>query len=812
MKSNRKILATAVLFATFSIESSAQAMLEEVIVVAKRVESNLMETAVAVSAFDANAMNDRGIENQYDLSGFTPSLNIAPSRVSIRGVGRQNLALGSDPGVGLYWDGVYTTETDIFGYSNFLDIERIEVLRGPQGTLYGRNSIGGAVNLISIKPDAEEWTGKVIGEVGNYDHRLLQGMATGPVTENLSVLVAGSFIERDGFQENIVNGDEYDDRDQDYWTIDLNHQTTDRWQNRLKIGTADSDERQSAGYVLDPYRTEPVQEVFNQSAPFQQLNFVGAYPGTNFANPNQGMTRENPALRSDGEKVSVDTRPSQETQRDFVTFISEYDLDSHSLKYTLGYTDFSFERMDDGDVSHARDSGLDYSLLPMSAFGGLTVDLFTGFALTPSIIEVPYEQKNETWSHELQVISDLAGPFNYIAGLYYYNSEEDQLQTFIERNSELIANYTFLGNLTGLPTNQDGILYRGEGYLETTSYAAYGQLYWDWSDMTKLTFGLRYSYDEKEAKDNTYVNWVITEDAVSDTDPTVFREDDDDWNKVTWRLGIDHLLSDSHFLYGVLSSGYRSGGYNLLAPTTTKDLPTVDPEEVISLELGYKGSLADERVNLATAFYYYDYSDLQVLKSDAVNGVSVSTYENAADATAWGVEAELTALLTEGLLFSGSYSYNDTEYDDFDSADSSACVLDPYRVGDTANPLCNGTQDLSGNEFPLSPEHKVSAYLSYGWNMASLDWSTSVSYVYTSEQQLTAFNYDRYDTLDSWDRWDARLNVVSPDLTWEASLWVQNIADDRNEINRPRPSPVSGLAASSLSAPRTYGLKLTYNF
>jgi iron complex outermembrane receptor protein len=814
MRTNHKILATAVLSAAFSLESTAQAILEEVIVVANRVESNLMDTAVAVSAFDSSAMDERGIENQYDLSGFTPSLNVAPSRVSIRGVGRQNLALGSDPGVGLYWDGVYTTETDIFGYSNFLDIERIEVLRGPQGTLYGRNSIGGAVNLISIKPDTEQWGGKVIGEVGNYDYWTLQGLASGPVTENLAVLVAASEIQRDGFQKNIVNGDKYDDRDQTYWTLGLDHQTTDRWHNSLKIGSADSDEHQSAGYVLDPYRTEPVQEVFNQSAPFQQLNFVGAYPGTNFANPNQGMTRENPALRSDGDKVSVDTKPWQETQRDFATFISEYDFDSYTLKYTLGYTDFSFDRMDDADVSHARDSGLDYSLLPMTALGGLTVDLFTGFALTPSIITLPYEQDNETWSHELQLISELDGRFNYIAGLYYYNSEEDQLQTFIENNLELVANYEWLGTVLGggLPTNPDGILYRGEGHLETTSYAAYGQIYWDWTDLTKLTLGLRYSYDEKEARDNTYVNWVVPEDPASDTDPTVYRKDEDDWSKVTWRLGIDHILSDNHFLYGVLSSGYRSGGYNLLAPTTTDNLPTVDPEEVVSLELGYKGSLADERVNLTTALYYYDYSDLQVLKSDAVNGVSVATYENAADATAWGLEAEVTALLTEGLVFSGSYSYNDTEYDDFDSADSSACVLDHFRFGDTAHPLCNGTQDLSGNEFPLSPEHKLSAYVSYGWNMASLDWSTSVSYVYTSEQQLTAFNYDRYDTLDSWDRWDARLNVASPELTWEATLWVQNIADDRNEINRPRPSPVSGLAASSLSAPRTYGLKLTYNF
>jgi iron complex outermembrane receptor protein len=817
---NLTLLAAAITTALASSQASAQMVLEEVIVTANRVESSLMDTATAVTSFDSSAMDERGIENQYDLAGFTPSLTVAPSRVSIRGVGRQNLALGSDPGVGLYWDGVYTTETDIFGYSNFLDIDRVEVLRGPQGTLYGRNSIGGAVNLISTKPDTEEWGGKVVGEIGDYDYWVVQGLATGPVTEKLSALVAASQITRDGFQKNIVNGDKYDDRDQSYWSVALDHQSTDRWHNSLKVGSADADEHQNAAYVLQPYRTEPILEVLNQSDPTDQLNLVGAYPGTNFANPQQGMTRENPALRSDGDKVSVDTKPEQKNTRDFATFISTFDLDSYTLKYTLGYTDFDFKRNDDADVSNAADSGLDYSQLPMASLGGATVDQFTGFALTPSQISVPYKQKNETWSSELQLISELDGRLNFMAGLYYYNSDENQTQTFIEHNSDLIANYTWLGSfyvgvlggLDPLPTNQDGILYRGDGELETTSYAAYGQAYWDWTDKTMLTVGLRYSYDEKDAKDNTYINWVIPEDPVSDTDSTVFRDDDDDWNKVTWRVGIDHILSDSHFLYGFLASGYRSGGYNLLAPTTTDDLTTVDPEEVVSLELGYKGSLLDERLNLATAMYYYDYNDLQVLKQDAVNGVSVATFENAADATAWGIETEVTALLTEGLIFTSTYSYNDTEYDDFDSSDSNACVLGPYRVGDTADPLCNGKQDLSGNEFPLSPKHKASAHLSYMWDLADLDWSTSVSYTYTSDQQLASFNNDDYDELDSFDRWDARLNVASPELTWEATLWVQNISDDRNEIYRPRPDPISGLAASALSDPRTYGLKLTYNF
>lgn len=808
-------LLSGIALLSFCVSSAnAQVALEEVVVTANKRESNLMDTAAAVSSFDASSLNELGIDNQYDLAGYTPSLNIAPSRVAIRGVGRPNLALGSDPGVGIYWDGVYTTETDLFNFSNFLDIERIEVVRGPQGTLYGRNSIGGALNLHSIQPNTEEWGGKVIGELGNHDYWVAQGLASGPITEKLSALIALSKIKRDGFQRDIYRDKDYDDRDNEYGTISLAHQTTERWHSSFKFSSADSDYHQDAGYILTPYNTGLVQEVFNTSPPFEQLNFVSTYPGNSFVNPNQGMTVDNPALQDDAERVAVDTVPSTDNDRDSYTFISEYEWDTFSLKYTAGYSEFRFKRLNDGDVTNARDSGLDYSLLPMSAFGGATVDQFTGFAFTPSVVSEPYKQTADTWSHELQLITELESNFNYIAGIFYYDSDETQRQTFIENNRELVANYTFLGSLTGLPTDQDGILYRGEGELETTSYAAYGQVNWDWTANTMLTFGLRYSYDEKEAKDNTYVQWVIPDNASDPTtDPTtVFREDKDDWDKPTWRVGIDHIVSDDHFVYGFIATGYRSGGFNLLAPTTTTKLDTANPEELISYEVGYKGTLLEQRLNLTTALYYYDYDDLQVLNTQTINGVSVATYENAADATAWGIENEAYALLTDSLVLGATYSYNKSEYDNYTSIDSTACILGPERTGDTADPLCTTAQDLNGNEFPLSPKHKASAYLTYQWDLVSLDWSATLGYQYTSEQQLTPFNNSQYDKLDSYDRWDFRMNVSDRDFTWEVTAFVQNIADEREEIFRPRPSPVSGLAASTLTDPRTYGLKLTYNF
>ena len=228
--------------------------------------------------------------------------------------------------------------------------------------------------------------------------------------------------------------------------------------------------------------------------------------------------------------------------------------------------------------------------------------------------------------------------------------------------------------------------------------------------------------------------------------------------------------------------------------------------------MGYKATLLDQRLNITSAVYYYDYDDLQVLNVQTLNGVSVATYENAADATAWGFETEVSGLITDNLFLGATYSYNNSEYGDYSSVDSTACNLGPERAGNIADPLCTTAQDLGGNEFPLSPEHKASAYLTYQWNLLTLDWSATLGYQYTGNQQLTPFNDSLYDTLESYDLWDLRMNISDADFTWEFTAFIQNIADDREEIFRSRPSPVSGLAGSTLSDPRTYGLKLTYNF
>ncbi len=775
--------------------------LEEIIVTANKRESSILQTAAALSAFDTDAFDQLGIENSADLTARTPSLTVSTFRVAIRGVGRPNLAVGSEPGVGIYWDGVYNTENGVFNYARYMDIERIEVLRGPQGTLYGRNSIGGAVNFISKRP-ASEWSGRLTGELSNYDGVLGQAYVSGPVTDKLGVLAGFSKYEREGFQENTFNGKDYEQDDTLYGTLGFEHKTTDNWTTNLKVIGVDRGYRQSNGYILEPFERELIQQVQDVDTG-EILNLPGMFPKQNFVNMRQGLAVTNPALR-DESKVRQDRDPNLENRRIAAFLTSEYSADSFSLKYTGGYSKYWFDTVIDADASVAAESGVDWSKL---LFLGVPVANFTGFTVTPADMTYEVNQEAQFSSHELQFASDWDSRFALLAGLYYYHSDEEQVVAFREFNNELMATYAFFASQINKPVSDNNFLYRGEANVDTRSYATYGQLSWDWTERTVLTAGLRYSYDDKKGNDNTFVQFVGDPE-----NPVVFRAEDDNWDEITWRLGIDHQLSDDHFLYGFIATGYRSGGFNFQKPTASPEVDVVEPESLLSYEVGYKGVALDNRANIAVSAYYYDYEDLQVIKQDVVEGIGLNTFVNADSANAWGVEFESKLLVTENLMLSATYSWNDSEYQEFLTKDANACALGPLAEARSLDSLCTDELDLAGNQFPSMPEHKASANATYFWDMLELNWSATVSYFFTGDAWTTPFNNPEFDRLESFDSWDLRLIAASANAAWQVTAFVRNLEDDRAVIDRGRPSTVTQNAQSTLLEPRVYGVSLDYNF
>ena len=783
----------------FCAGSHAQGQLEEIVVTASKRQTTLLDTPLAVTAFDAAALETFSIDDAQDLAARTPSLSITgtPSKVGIRGIGRPNNTLGSDPGVAMYTDGVYTTEANWIEHANLFDVERVEVMRGPQGTLYGRNAVGGAINMISMGPTVT-WKSKVNVELGNYDYEALQGLMRGPITDQLSMVVAGSTIKRSGFQEDVGNSKDYDDKNTDYLRLSFKFHWNNLWYSRIQVSAVNTDRRSSSGYRPLPFSTDYVQMI-NDVDTGQPLNMPGIYPGQNFVNFHQGYTQPNPALR-DVSKTQVEVIPSEESEVRLVYLLNEVALGNYRLKHLASYYTYEYDKLVDTDGISAEFSGFDWSNLLLF---GVPVSTLTGVTHAAPMVSERIEQEASFTSQDLQFYSELDGDLNFVSGLYYYRSDEDQGFSVREDNDDMMTVYTFLGDFLGRNTSTDNWLYQGSSDLVTTSWAAYGQGTWDFAAQWRLTGGLRYSHDDKDGGDKTFVQWV--------GDGDIRRKSDDSWDSVDWRLGLDFRTEGGHLLYSSLASGYRSGGFNLMKPTDSTAVDTVDPEDLVSLEIGYKGALWNNRLQLSTAAYYYDYSDLQVLRGDVVNGIALRTFSNADSARAWGLEVEAAAALLPLLTVGGAWSWNETRYDDFSTKDTNACALGPLAQGRSQDPLCTDEQDLEGNQFPLTPEHKLSLFALSTWQWDWVEMSAMLNYMYVGDQFMSPFNRDDYDRVEDWDRWDAQISASYD--TWSITAFIKNIEDERNWIFRERPNPVirNYSSTTQLSAHRTYGLRLAYN-
>jgi iron complex outermembrane receptor protein len=800
----------------------------------KRVTS-LMETGQAVSAFNEQSMAQMNIDGSQDLVQYSPSLVITSNKISIRGVGRPNNALGSDPGVGIYTDGVYNTENVIFDYCNFCDVERVEILRGPQGTLYGRNAVGGAINFVSKEPE-RELGGYVNLEAGNDGYLVTQAQLTGPLGETFSAIATISKMERDGLQENLAdNVGDFDDVNKTYYSVAVKADWTENFTSTLRYKNYDVSETPSPGYSSDPYSTEFV------NLSLSPFNFPGMYPGANLINTTMGYATPNPGV-NDINQTNMDFLGHADFESEDLSFISTLTVGDLEFKYTYSDNEFSFNRIIDGDGTNAALAGMNFSELfrQTTLLTGIPGGAYLPNPLTGAPITLASDLTNsnhttaEFTSHELQVVSNYDSNLNFIAGLYYFNSDESQYTDYVERGFGLMqgdavaANYggfpaefglpadsgTFLGFpgyqlgiyefyalltpggasvFEKTPNRDGGFVYYGQNELETTATAIYGQLEYKVNDELTLTGGLRYSNDEKTGGDDVFAFLAV---------PKNQHVVDDSWSKVTWRLQADWNVDKDTFVYGYLSTGYRSGGFNLGA-ATAEPVDIVDPEELTALEVGYKKSLFDNKANLSLAAFYYDYTDIQVQTAFTQNGITTNGFDNAAEATVMGLEAELLAWVTSDLRIMATYSYIKSEYDTFTAIDSVACAI----LGE-----CD-IQDLSGNQLNMAPETKFSLSASQYFELDDMGTVLlTAGYSYVGEQYSRAFNRSDWDLVDSYDRIDARLSWTSASEAFEVAAFVRNASDDRNVLSKSAPNTTGRQQSVELSDPINFGLQVRYSF
>ncbi len=704
--------------------------IEELVVTAEKREQSLQTVAVAVSAFTAAKRDLIGINTIQDLTNFTPGLqyNSSTDRVSLRGVGRLTNVLSADAAVANYSDGIYETFAVRAG-SSTLFVDRVEVLRGPQGTLYGRNSIGGALNIISKKP-TKDFQGEVRASLDNYGATMLESTYSGPINEKVGFRVGGAwFNQSHGYIDNKVPGMPDEGNVRNEWTTDVQLKFDFSSKFEGWINVIGSQWRNGAG---GPGAG---------SGGWTPYDWPTTYQSPSATEPNNGFGCSNPAVTGITNVVNLNptgcSNPAKNSPWEMarataykvtlpvaLTIHSNwvYHADKFDIKYLTGGVHYHYILKGTTDTNRAAPI-TQYTLPAVGYRGPLTIYPNESFV---------YQEDNSFWSHEVNFISTGNSPLQWVAGAYYFKQHYTQ-PVYTENLAQKQWNGPFAFALCpaspggACPTSTTNRRFDNRPDVNAESYATFGQLDWKVSDHWKMTGGLRYSHDRKygqesvrilcfavsgcdysapygtpPAIDITQTGSVVAngnalpKGVVGKTvwDPlTGFatRKQDYQWSAVTGTAGIEWTPDQDTMAYFKYSKGYKSGGFNIGIFTVLSFFPTTDEETVDAFEIGLKKDIG-RNLQANFAVFRYNYTNLQIpitrIATGAVGEVgpgptTATDFYNVPKSVSQGFEMETTWKPTPNMQVLFNYSFNDTHLEAGTAVDS----VDPLALNPKAKPV-----------------------------------------------------------------------------------------------------------------------------
>jgi iron complex outermembrane recepter protein len=782
---------------TVPIAAHAQ-QIEEVIVTATKREQSLQDVSAAVTAVDAGRLENAKVNNLEDLQLIVPTVTFGNdfnmAKIFIRGVGANTSTTGSEPGVALHVDGAVVARAEAQRTSLF-DIERLEVLRGPQGTLYGRNATGGSINLITAKPTAQG-EGYARLSLGNYDTVNAEAALGGPLTEQFRARIAVKSEERGGFGINPVTGSDVDDVQRRMARLHLQYLPTEDFDVLLTGEWFKQDDASSAV----KFRRE-------------------AFPGDS-ERPASGIG----GYAADERDLASEFDPRNATETWSVTGTLRWQLnDVLTLTSINNYRDFETSLTQDLDVSA----------------------VVNAVALTnqPTTIQ-RRDVDSQQYSSELQLTFDTQ-PVDGVFGLFYFNENQTPTDTvglapvFGEANATAVlagrgvsinqaydlcntwAHTGAINSAAPLPPKRVCI----HSDLDTEAYAAFGQAvvglgnFVSALESLSLKVGGRYSWEERKSKNPAYIigaNGAGPAVTVFNSAPrttanpfgtAVQRK----FSDFTPEGGLEWRVKQGFMAYYSYAEGFKSGSGENAAGSTT----IVGPENIRNHEVGIKSEWLDRRLITNVSAFKYDLEGLQINKTVSGGQAGFTTiFENAADVSGKGVELELYATPIDAFRVNTSVAWLDSEFDDFVTADP----LDPRNVptppgGSNPQPITLVPIQLAGNPTRNSPDWSANLHLEYdlpmkAFNGGSFTLASDVTYrdnVFFTEFHRLLEGSRAYTMLD------ASVRYASEDGTVTAELWGKNLTDELREASTFALATARTLGVTWLP-PRTYGVTVGYNF
>jgi iron complex outermembrane receptor protein len=813
--------------------AAAPTTIGEIVVTAEKREANIQDVPEAVTAFTAQDRNIKGIETVQDLTNFTPGFTYSSQldRPAMRGLARDTNIYAQDSSVAVYYDDFFSNSTFLVGRDDML-IDQVEILLGPQGTLYGRNAIGGLINTISKRP-TEELSGEVRVIAGNYGYTKVEGTISGPLAPHLSFRLSGyDENQTQGWLQNVVPGmpSEGGVRHDPYGDFQLQYKTDkdELWLDTNVVGF--NGDRGGPGSLLGTPEGGPYSTILTG---FGQLGFNPNFPygggavpgsvvgqiGTN--NPTIGNIRD--FAHAIATNITVDK--AYTVQLHWI-----HHFDNFDVKYVGGYSQYHYE-LHDPYFANDNSPITSYQIptSPACGFIGPALGIPAAAACTPLTVNpnqlFTFETQTDWFSHELTFSSTWNKPVQWIAGLYYYNETDNNPVTSQEINQAQYAN-----PVGGLP-NPGRYQFFLDYQDRIQSAAAYAQVDWKIVPKLKLTGGLRYTLDWKHGQQETRYTYfgsdvlAGTANAGLYTPQTVgaalpafdvtsalidhsaqpgvcslptlqttgqFAGDyvgclSDHSQALTGTAGIEWTPNDDTLIYARYNRGYKAfafyagyNGYNVEAK----------PEYVDDIEIGYKGTI-NNRMTIDADAFYYNYTNDQVPIGQTIGsgGVTTTTTEfvNLPRAISEGAELTINWNPIEHLNLNLTYGFDRTSIVTgcslVNGVPTGACyedAADPFANAPGARPVGtaagNGVrlQAVNGAELPQAPENKIALNGTYTFAFDPGNLIFSATYIWKDKSYASVFTR-AYDMAPSWDQVNLRAIWSGNHDKYEVVLFVNNL-------------------------------------
>ena len=744
-------------------------LLEEIVVTARKVQENLQDTPIAISAFTQETLNRRMIFNTEDLSRVTPNLQFksyAPlsgsnsaAQVFIRGIGQTDASGGIDPGVGMYIDDVYMGRA-VGGIMDFRDISNVQVLRGPQGTLFGRNTIGGAILLTTTAP-GDKFGGEI--KVGTGSDGLLEffGAADLPFSDNIAARVSLGGRKRDGYVTRIYDG------------LDLGNEDSYTVKGALHLDPTESLNIVLRGdYTKEDENGSPfVFAAINETATFPAVVSVGyGCPGATFPPPHvpSGVINQNCA---------------------------------NNATWNLGnYTNGGNTKAESNLENYGASMTLTLAINDMLSFKSITADrsMKWGGARDAdntflTILSTEYTSKADQFSQEVQMLVT-ENSFKGVAGVFYFDEDV---------HDNLLVPYA-LPPAVLPPGDQVGLDYQ-DSKMNNKSLAYFTQWTFDVTDALSLTGGIRYT-DEKKTMD--IIAWgapFIADRPVPDplpiigpiptTAPPLNVEPfghKRSFTATTGSLNLEYRFTERIMSYFSWSQGFKSGGFNQRYNAPTADLQPLSfaSEEAETYELGFKADITNS-FRLNGAFFTTDYDNMQLVYRVGI----VPLLFNAGKATIRGAELEFTYVPNAKFILEGSLGYLDDEINSVDEIPLATATLGP------------------SNDLPFTPDLTANIGGAYSFNMGRFLLTPRLDISYTSEQFFDAANTKEVAQMDPVTITNFSLKLNDLSRRWSVVAGIDNLTDEVYPIAGNSSLDTSaGYAEVIYSRERTYYLSAKYKF